>query len=309
MIKCNRCGSEVKQGQKFCTRCGLEIKITQAKCSNCGHQIKEGDRFCTMCGCKVEVAKAKCSNCGQEIEEKQKFCTMCGCKVINSSGALTKLAGDDGQKDYSLFHKVSAGYFLKYQYEKDLCMIEDVMDFIVGNGGKEIKFVQEPENEYDDKAVAIYLGDKKLGYVYKGQIQDMINDFITRGDAVVGYINKYSKNENTATYKVGFYRPLSLCESKQYTLAKTGKKVDEYTKRSENLEYCNEGEEITVSFDYESDSYVVYNSLYDEIGELPKKAMDFIGDTDEDSIGGTFDSLDYDENDRPKAKVTIYLIK
>lgn len=55
--------------------------------------------------------------------------------------------------------------------------------------GESVDIEQEPDNEYDDRAVAVmHLGDK-IGYIYRGRLQDMINDFIDRGDDVEATIS------------------------------------------------------------------------------------------------------------------------
>ena len=83
----------------------------------------------------------------------------------------------DGTKNYDLFHDFIDGQFLCQEYEENVCIIGDAFDAIVGNGGKQITFEFEPENEYDSKAIALYVEGKKIGYVYQGQTQDMIHSY------------------------------------------------------------------------------------------------------------------------------------
>lgn len=68
MIKCSKCGNEVKEGTKFCSKCGNNILEQQEKgsdeisgkekkfikrCANCGNEIGEGTIFCPKCGSKI----------------------------------------------------------------------------------------------------------------------------------------------------------------------------------------------------------------------------------------------------------------
>ena len=57
MAKCSKCGSELKEGQKFCMKCGtpatanspVAVKrqpIEAAVCANCGNPLKPGQKFC-----------------------------------------------------------------------------------------------------------------------------------------------------------------------------------------------------------------------------------------------------------------------
>lgn len=60
-MRCNRCGSTIKDGLKFCTKCGAELDLTQTTeivdiekryCTNCGKLVENGS-FCTNCGAKI----------------------------------------------------------------------------------------------------------------------------------------------------------------------------------------------------------------------------------------------------------------
>lgn len=215
----------------------------------------------------------------------------------------------DGTKNYDLFNDFLDGQFLCYEYEENVCLIEDSFDAIVGNGGKQITFEFEPENEYDSKAVALYVEGKKIGYVYRGKIQDMIHSYYKQGRKICGYLNKYSAAEKTATYKIGFYKPAESFESKQFSLTKTTKKIDEYTTRAENLSFCKEGDVLTVENESViEDNYVVYVDGYAEIGELPKSAVNFINENNPRKIYGILNTVEEDENGKLKAKITVYLI-
>ena len=61
-MKCSKCGNELKEGQKFCTKCGTPVNVqTQstvkqmdtAVCPKCGNPLKPGQKFCTKCGTPV----------------------------------------------------------------------------------------------------------------------------------------------------------------------------------------------------------------------------------------------------------------
>ena len=219
----------------------------------------------------------------------------------------------DGKKDYDLLYDFIDGQFLSYKYEKEICFIkEDNIDekfkYIVGNGGKQLTFEFEPDNPYDSMAVAIYLGDKKLGYVYSGQTQDMIHSYHKHKRLICAYLNKYSVENHTATYKIGFYKPIDCFESKQVTLTKTKKKIDEYTSREDNLSYCNEGDLLYIDQEYLGENYIVTTDGYDEIGELPKSAVNFIEEYNPKKVLGIFNGCEEDEDEKIKAKITIYLI-
>lgn len=66
MPKCLKCGSELKEGQRFCMKCGTPVstnpqqpaakQMTAAVCSKCGNPLKPGQKFCMKCGTPVASA-------------------------------------------------------------------------------------------------------------------------------------------------------------------------------------------------------------------------------------------------------------
>ncbi len=51
-VKCNKCGSLVPEGSKFCLECG-ETVIGSTFCLSCGQKFPAGAKFCNNCGSKV----------------------------------------------------------------------------------------------------------------------------------------------------------------------------------------------------------------------------------------------------------------
>ncbi len=228
---------------------------------------------------------------------------------FNSVQSNATESDDEKKVDYNLLDIITYENKLKYEYEKEMFVTEEGWQNIPGNLGKVLRFVKEPDNQYDENAVAIYAGQNKLGYVYKGKNQDMINDWINSDRYLSGYLSRYSLNEKKASYRIGFYASLLPYPNRIFSLVKTGKKIDEFSKRSDNISMCNEGDAISAELGVESFSYVVYNDMYEEIGELPKSAENFLNEHDFDEIVGTIEEIDYDYDSAPKIKVKIYLLK
>lgn len=220
----------------------------------------------------------------------------------------------DGEKDYNKLPNYANGMFRCYEYEQKICFIkedniEEKFGYVIGNGGKQLLFEFEPDNQYDCMAVAIYLDDKKLGYVYSGQTQEMIHDFHRKGWEICAHLNKYSKEDMTASYKIGFYKPVDHLISKQFSLVKTTKKISEFENRADNLSWCKEGDWAVIKLEDIIDrTYVVLADGFREVGELPISASRFIEDYNPKKIYGLFNSCEEDENGKIKAKITVYLI-
>ena len=65
-MKCTKCGNELKDGMKFCTKCGTAVSANPQQsavkqspsmnvCIKCGNQLKPGQKFCTKCGASVSA--------------------------------------------------------------------------------------------------------------------------------------------------------------------------------------------------------------------------------------------------------------
>ena len=96
---CKHCGSEVKDGAKFCPSCGKKTETVtppQKKCEKCGNLLNDGVKFCPSCGTfiaqssnapKDETAaqeKELTCTCGNKLKPGIKFCNVCGKKVQSS---------------------------------------------------------------------------------------------------------------------------------------------------------------------------------------------------------------------------------
>ncbi len=76
--------------------------------------------------------------------------------------------------------------------------------------GAIVSLRQEPENTYDHRAVAVVIGRKRIGYLFKGKLQDMANDWLDRGDAVSGRVVRvdpeaYDAKMNAVRINLYFY--------------------------------------------------------------------------------------------------------
>lgn len=50
-MKCNTCGADLIQEQKFCSMCGAKVSN---RCKKCGAELNEGARFCVECRTMAE---------------------------------------------------------------------------------------------------------------------------------------------------------------------------------------------------------------------------------------------------------------
>src|SRR5215469_10234613 len=49
-MRCSKCGSDNRDGRKFCTNCGTPLVVT---CPKCGAAIQPEEKFCGECGAAI----------------------------------------------------------------------------------------------------------------------------------------------------------------------------------------------------------------------------------------------------------------
>lgn len=96
-------------------------------------------------------------------------------------------------------------------YIPDISVIDDI------EVGRIAVLLQEPSNKYDPRAVAVYTDSVKtgknikVGYLYRGKIQNIANDWEDRGEPAfcqIACINKQSANPDKDGVKINmsFYK-------------------------------------------------------------------------------------------------------
>ena len=189
------------------------------------------------------------------------------------------------------------GVTIAYQYQEvDIAMTSEVVnDFSVFRPGDIISFIPEPTNTYDSKAIQLWSNNQLLGYVYRGKIQDMLNDFLRFGEPVHGLIFSIQPEEKKITFSVGFYRS---ARPKSYgKMLASGRLIaNSGQDAQDNISICDEGDEVSIDYDYDKERYEV--SCIDYIGCLPKKLEQY-ADT------ATFIIDEISENDSGKQYVVV----
>lgn len=167
-------------------------------------------------------------------------------------------------KQYEYYH---VSYFVPDNMESTKLLINDV-----------ITLKQEPDNEYDHNAIALYKNDDKIGYLYKSKLQDMSNDYLKRDDKYIVIAKADSEN----SISLFFYKHITLLNNYSEKIFKlTGlSKKDEYGyKRMDNLLCVDRWDSVSLDYDFETEKYIV-STTYGEIGELSKSTSQKIDDSD-----------------------------
>lgn len=73
-ITCDKCGSKMPLGKKFCEKCGDKFIL----CPVCKMDNPSETKFCIFCGSPMKLI---CKNCGNEYTAGASFCGECGTKL------------------------------------------------------------------------------------------------------------------------------------------------------------------------------------------------------------------------------------
>ena len=137
---CEKCGNELKEGSKFCVKCGnptstkkeqnispdsIETELIQADetimefCTNCGEEMTPEADFCIKCGVSKNKIHKYCIHCGSTVTAEQDFCIKCGTKISSNFSIGNIKISDGTQEQVDKFAKTTVGrayinYWLKW---------------------------------------------------------------------------------------------------------------------------------------------------------------------------------------------------
>jgi len=202
------------------------------------------------------------------------------------------------------------GYPMAYHYEnvKIAVLRGQEPDYTLIEAGVTVELIQEPTNKHDKNAVMIMANGVKFGYVYKGKLQDMVNDFINSDYPIFSCVTTINPTDNIIKIFLGFYRGK---HDAYQNLINSGKPFKKFKLTSNsngemqsNISYCNigdyKGDEVAISYDYEKEKHLASCGV--DIGFFPASAEKYLGG----SVNTAF--LDeITENDNGKYVVTVIL--
>jgi hypothetical protein len=178
-----------------------------------------------------------------------------------------------------------------YYYYPDVYIIGT--DFIKDKSGidslkqsHQLSFKQEPDNAVDANAVLfVDENDCPIGYINKGRLHDMINDYISRGDIVIAIV----KDVESLLVEVGFYKfePYKLIVSVNSSK----------NKYQDNLSSCSEYDEVKLVEDYETEKTIVMNDVGEELG--------VVSNDDIVDCRAYIHSYDYTDSGKMKIKIAV----
>lgn len=113
-MKCPKCNSELRNGAKFCTKCGQKIEVSPV-CPQCSAPLKPGAKFCTKCGCKLDIAP---------IQDK----------VVEDKASASQMAPDMSTAKGRIYWNVQPGQVARVINETEFESYNKIQGVIVPEG-------------------------------------------------------------------------------------------------------------------------------------------------------------------------------
>lgn len=157
----------------------------------------------------------------------------------------------------------------------------------------------EPENQHDDKAVAVYVGNRKIGFLPKNKLQDMYHDYRFKDGVITAVISAVATDK--AAIELNYYKKKDMiAELKRSHETKTFKLTGNSKEEMQDaISYSSVGDEVTYTYDFDKDKYMA--SAVDDIGFFPKSANKYL----ENGAEAYIYDIDTDDNDKYYIEVIV----
>src|SRR5262249_22238923 len=111
-MRCSSCGSENREGRKFCAGCGAELAI---KCASCGEKNELGEKFCGSCGAPLKHAEPPPTArpidhaVAPASQGERRQLTVLFCDLVGSTGLSSRLDPEEWRETVRRYQDVAAG--------------------------------------------------------------------------------------------------------------------------------------------------------------------------------------------------------
>ena len=114
-MRCSKCGSDNREGRKFCAGCGAPL-ITS--CSKCGAPNQPGERFCGECGTALgeatPAAVAKTAPATLSASGERRHLTVLFCDLVGSTEIAARLDPEEWREIVASYHRAATEAITQY---------------------------------------------------------------------------------------------------------------------------------------------------------------------------------------------------
>src|SRR5215472_9754005 len=108
-MRCSKCGSDNREGRKFCANCAAPLAIT---CPKCGSTNEAGEKYCGECAAALgdarlprvkEAMPAQASAAGE-----RRHLTVLFCDLVGSTEIASRLDPEEWRELVACYHAAAA---------------------------------------------------------------------------------------------------------------------------------------------------------------------------------------------------------
>jgi class 3 adenylate cyclase/tetratricopeptide (TPR) repeat protein len=114
-MRCSKCGSDNREGRKFCTNCGTSLP---ASCPKCGAAIQPDEKFCGECGAGLaEVAGPKSPEVTPitaSADGERRHLTILFCDLVGSTEIASRLDPEEWRELAASYHRAAADAITRF---------------------------------------------------------------------------------------------------------------------------------------------------------------------------------------------------
>jgi len=122
-MRCSKCGSDNREGRKFCAACGAPLIVT---CPKCGATNQPEERFCGECGTSLSdaasaAAAAHIASITASAGGERRHLTVLFCDLVGSTEIAARLDPEEWREVVASYHRAAAeaitrfgGYVAQY---------------------------------------------------------------------------------------------------------------------------------------------------------------------------------------------------
>jgi class 3 adenylate cyclase/predicted ATPase len=114
-MRCSKCGSDNRQGRKFCADCGAALAAT---CTKCGAVNEPNEKFCGECGAALAEATVpkppEVTPIAGSGDGERRHLTVLFCDLVGSTEIASRLDPEEWRETVSGYHRAAAEVINRY---------------------------------------------------------------------------------------------------------------------------------------------------------------------------------------------------
>jgi class 3 adenylate cyclase len=129
-MRCSKCGSENREGRKFCTKCGTPLLVA---CPKCGAAIEPDESFCGECGTPLGEATQTAADGTQSVRAlaggERRHLTILFCDLVGSVALTSQLDPEEWRATVASYQRAASEAITRFGGEVARYVGDGIMAF------------------------------------------------------------------------------------------------------------------------------------------------------------------------------------